>query len=303
MGKETAGKAAGQKDYDTQEKELEDYPDVFADIINALIYQGEQKVRPEHLRQAVTETRYRDATGALRKQIEDLGKYEEVDGEAKTLFLLANQTVSDEHMILRKCGYTGGYYRGQYKGQTRDICPVLELVLYWGEEPWKGKTGIREFFHEKALSDRLWEFIDDEKLHVFEMRRLPREVIDRFTGDMRILLECLSGNADGKYMEWRIKHVEAFLELMQVLTGDSNYRKLAEDLQNKNSGNEEEGGGCNMGDLIGDAWREGIQQGVRQGLIAACKEFGATFEETAQKLKEKFSLTDEEAEKEMQLYW
>ena len=35
----------GEKD--KIEKLLEDYPDVFADIINVLVYQGEEVVKPE----------------------------------------------------------------------------------------------------------------------------------------------------------------------------------------------------------------------------------------------------------------
>ena len=38
----------GEKD--KIEKLLEDYSDVFADIINVLVYQGEEVVKPEELR-------------------------------------------------------------------------------------------------------------------------------------------------------------------------------------------------------------------------------------------------------------
>lgn len=114
MEERTVVKAAERKDYDTSEKELEEYPDVFADIINAFIYQGKQEVNPDNLQPAATESRYMDATGRLRRQTEDLGKYEIVNGEARILFLLSNQSAADRRMILRKCGYTGGCYRGQY---------------------------------------------------------------------------------------------------------------------------------------------------------------------------------------------
>ena len=46
----------GQKDLAA--KDLESRPEVFADIINALIYEGEQIVSPEQLRPAPTETLY-----------------------------------------------------------------------------------------------------------------------------------------------------------------------------------------------------------------------------------------------------
>ena len=55
-----------------------------------------------------------------------------------------------------------------------------------------------------------------------------------------------------------------------------------------------------------EARAEGHQEGRQEGLkalISTCKELGITFDETAAKVREKFSLKYEEAEKSMQLYW
>ena len=56
--------------------------------------------------------------------------------------------------------------------------------------------------------------------------------------------------------------------------------------------------------------REGFEEGERKGrqdglkaLISTCKELGISFDETAIKVKEKFSLEDEEARKNTELYW
>lgn len=48
---------------------------------------------------------------------------------------------------------------------------------------------------------------------------------------------------------------------------------------------------------------EGLQEGLIQGLITTCKELGVSFEATMAKLKEKYSMKDEEAQKNMKLYW
>ena len=51
---------------------------------------------------------------------------------------------------------------------------------------------------------------------------------------------------------------------------------------------------------------KGIEQGIEQGikvLISVCKELKISHDETAEKVKEKFSLGDEETEKSMRLYW
>ena len=51
---------------------------------------------------------------------------------------------------------------------------------------------------------------------------------------------------------------------------------------------------------------EGREEGRKEGLqalITTCKELGVSFEETAAKLKEKYSLGDTEVQKSMNLYW
>lgn len=53
---------------------------------------------------------------------------------------------------------------------------------------------------------------------------------------------------------------------------------------------------------IEEGMRKGIQEGLK-ALISTCKELGISFDETAIKVKEKFSLGDEETRNNMKLYW
>ena len=58
-----------------------------------------------------------------------------------------------------------------------------------------------------------------------------------------------------------------------------------------------------MCELFDQYTRRGIAQGVAQGIIIMCKEFNASYEETLQKVRAKLNVSEQEAEKEMQLYW
>lgn len=49
--------------------------------------------------------------------------------------------------------------------------------------------------------------------------------------------------------------------------------------------------------------KEAFEEGFREGFINACQEGGLSYDVTAAKVKERFSLSDEEVEKNMQLYW
>ena len=59
----------GQKDL--TEKSLEMYPDVFADVVNALIYHGRQVLQVKDLQAAPTETLYPSGEERLRNQFHD----------------------------------------------------------------------------------------------------------------------------------------------------------------------------------------------------------------------------------------
>ena len=69
----------------------------------------------------------------------------------------------------------------------------------------------------------------------------------------------------------------------------------------------EEDGEMDMCKALEDLRQEGIDiglaRGVERGFIEAFQEIGKSYEETMKTLREKFSLTAEDAEQKMQRYW
>ncbi len=47
----------------------------------------------------------------------------------------------------------------------------------------------------------------------------------------------------------------------------------------------------------------GIEQGIEQGIIEICKEMNLTFEQTAEKLKLRFNISEQEAQERVRHYW
>ncbi len=83
------GKMAEQKDL--AEKDFVAFPDVAADTLNALLYDGEPIVSAAELLSAPTETLYYGDSGKrLRNQYEDLAKYEMREGQIRAMYLFAN---------------------------------------------------------------------------------------------------------------------------------------------------------------------------------------------------------------------
>ena len=54
-------------------KNFETYPDIAADILNALLYEGKQEIKEENLLASPTETLYQGET-KLQNQLEDIAK-------------------------------------------------------------------------------------------------------------------------------------------------------------------------------------------------------------------------------------
>ena len=299
---------------DVTQKNLEGFPDVAADILNVFIYGGRQVVEAERLYPAPTETEYAAPGAALRNQLEDVSKYEIQEGKIQVQYLLANQSEMDAGMILRRTGYVGAVYREQYDGKAGDCFPVVSLVLYWGEGSWTKACSIREFFRKRKLPPKLWKLVDDHRLHVFEMRNLLPEVRELFTSDMRLVVDYL---AEGNefWSDRPVVHKEALIRLLRALGGDTNVEDTAQILKEMNVKEEDEITMCELFDQytrrgkkegikegIEAGFSEGLQQGLN-ALISTCRELGVSFDDTAARVKEKFSLGDEETRKNMQLYW
>lgn len=295
---------------DVTQKNLEGFPDVMADILNVFIHGGKQAVQAESLYPAPTETEYAAPDSALRSQLEDISKYEIQDGRIRVQYLLANQSNVDSRMILRKAGYVGAIYREQYDGKVQDDFPVVSLLLYWGEGHWSRTRSIRDFFRKRDLPQQLWNLVDDCRLHVFEMRNLPPEVRELFTSDMRLIVDYLAeGNSFRSNRP--VVHKEALVRLLRALGGDVNVEDTARILKELNINEEDEITMCELFDQytrrgrkegIKEGFNDGLQKGL-QALISTCRELGVSFDETAAKVKEKFSIGEEEARKNMQLYW
>ncbi|MBR1855203.1 MAG: Rpn family recombination-promoting nuclease/putative transposase [Lachnospiraceae bacterium] len=130
----------GQKDL--SQKNLEMYPDVFADMVNALYYKGQCTVREEELKPAPTESLYSTGRQHLKNQFQDVSMYLIKGGQIKMCYMLENQMKTESKMVLRKAGYEGAIYRRQF--DEKEVYPVAGLVLYWGKGHWRAPRSLKD---------------------------------------------------------------------------------------------------------------------------------------------------------------
>ena len=99
-----------QSSPDKVEKILEDYGDVFADIINVLVYHGEEVVRSENLADGPTASLFKAAEGNWGQKGRDVIKMDVRNHIAYALYGLENQTAVNYVMPVRSMGYDYASY-------------------------------------------------------------------------------------------------------------------------------------------------------------------------------------------------
>lgn len=211
---------------DLTEKVLEAYNDVFADIVNVLLFNGEKKIREEDLIDASVHSQYKTSDDMLHEQERDVSKFWNNCNVKIALLGIENQTKPEKQMPLRIFGYEGASYREQLGNAT--VYPVVTLILYFGtDKHWSyGKT-IKEVVN---IPEELDEYVNNVKINVFEVAWLSDSVIEKFTSDFRIVAKFFSEKRKNKnYIpndKSIIRHVDAILKLLSVMTGDSRYEAI-----------------------------------------------------------------------------
>ena len=247
------------KDKDITEKMLEKYNDVFADILNVLLFAGGDVVDESALTDALPMSMLK-IDGRVRTQERDIAKYWRKNKINVALFGLENQTVPNKLMPLRVFGYDGAEYIKQSRKENSDRAkyPVITLVLYLGYE--KRWNYPKRLFDVLDIDEDIRPYVNDFKINLFEIAYLEREKIDLFKRDFRILADYLyqmRKNRDYIADETNIAHVEELLTLMSAMTGDNRFEETINDLKGKEK--------VNMCEVLDRVEAKGIEKGRLEG--------------------------------------
>lgn len=250
---------------DLSEKLLEDYSDVFADIMNVLAFQGERLLKPENIIDGPTVSRYKDADAETRENIRDVVKYDR-GNVTFALFGLENQSVIDKHMVFRVMGYDYASYLKQINEKSPVIHPVITLVLYFGFKRWDGPRDVlsavdKNIPYAKYLSKNLL----NPKVNIVEVAFLPKEIREQFTSDFRIVADYFCAVREGREKEVRynkqeIKHVSEILEFFSVFAKDKRFENCKPVLTEQ-----AKKGAVTMCTVMDYAEKQGIEKGRAEG--------------------------------------
>lgn len=221
------------------------------------------------------------------------------NGQVHALYTLENQSSIDSLMPLRSAGYEGAAYRRQYKsGSEQEIYPVISVVLNWSDQPWKAATSVRELLDYSVPADAE-DYLDKNRIHVFDMRFLEKSTRELFEGDVRVVLDYLSDRESMILRRQKLRNPVEVMKMLHALSGDTRYLESITFMK-------ENGGEKSVCDLLDYMVNQGMQQGLQEGvrvLITTYKEFGVTYEAAAAGVKQKYDLDDAEVQRNMKLYW
>ena len=244
---------------DIAEKRLEDHNDVFADIFNNLVFQGETVLEEERLTPLPTEAFTRQIDGDLRQGNRDIRKADGEHGAYRLICAAENQTSSDNTMPQRVMGYEYAGYEEQissivdenrknnnpaYSKRIHDdqrLIPIVTAVLYWGSKPWQGPLCLHDMLKfPPDKKDIIKPYVANYPMNLIDLSNVSKETRERMTSDFRLLLDYLACRNNPEELkafmadkERVIRHPEEFLDAMSELASDGRYKVIKEQMQAK----------------------------------------------------------------------
>ena len=232
---------------DLDQKQLLEWEDTFADIVNNLLFKGQEIIKPSELKPAKRDSLYKDRELRNRMQERDVAKIWEQCGIHMAYLGLDDQTSIHRAMPLRIIGYDGAAYRDELnkieddeakaddannkddeKKNPLQIYPAISMVLHFDyKQRWTGPRTLKECF--KNIHPLLEPYINDYKIHVFDIAWLSDDTIKRFKNDFRFLADYYAQmRKTGKWipMSGKIHHIKALFDLFSSTTNDTRFLEM-----------------------------------------------------------------------------
>lgn len=167
----------------------------FADLFNAVLFEGNQIIKPNELKVSDTEAstiiHHKEYAQSIQqsRDIIKIQKTSTVYGVQFVLLGLENQEHIHYAMPLRVMGYDYSTYKKQYDSNARKyktekglsqneylskmkktdkFTPVITVVIYYGETAWDGAISLHEMLH---IPNEMKQYINNYKMLLVEVRK------------------------------------------------------------------------------------------------------------------------------------
>ena len=250
--------------YDISEKEYFKNNEMFSNIFNYFLYDGQNEIKKEDLEELDTKLVFTNPVDSIRER--DIYKKAIIknDGERTYLLLgIENQTKMDKYMLLRIIGYNYFSYYNQIQNIEKSnkddkikLYPVITLIIYFSYKKWNGPKDLYSLLDIK--DERIKKYISNEKLNIIEPYNMNENDFVKLNNELAFLFRFIknSGNKDNlsrlvlnsDYREIDIKTVRL---INRVTSAEINIV--------------ESEGRINMCKAINDMKKESRQEGILEG--------------------------------------
>ena len=274
---------------DKKQKVYFEDPRKFADVWNALVYEGEQVVSWKGLRECSPVLVHAEGEGT-KERTPDVCMKQTANGEMLAILILENQKEVDYGMAARVfleeamayerqargirrrnrelyentkgAGHLGKYL--YFFGKEDRLRPVSTLVLYWNDEEWDGARSLHELI-DFGGAEWMRELVPEFRLRMYDMSNV--EHLERFRTDVGTLVGLYQRKEDKEaFREFGSraevegggrKLDELGMEVLGILVKSKRLMKLLDTKKEKEE--------LTMCKAIDDIYEEGREEGIKEG--------------------------------------
>ncbi len=311
---------------DLSSNRLISHPDVFADIINTIVYDGRLVLNERNLKPFYVNTSTAKPNGKLKGLYRDNCMEDLRNGIRYIIWGIENQYVFDRTTPFKVMGYDYTSYDRQiesFQAQNKKehaktyitgllpeqkLTPVITLILYYGDDNLPDNIcAMLNMPEEKEVR----KFIQNYNLNVIRLKEFTKEQTDLFRSDFSCIAKCLAKSYNKQEQLNMLKeskqvllHPRDTLFTLASITKDQRYLSLSET-------NKEKSKMCEIADALE---KMGYDKGIMQGkdlerengiksMIEACQELNVAKAITYEKVSQKYNLPPDKATEYMKKYW
>lgn len=298
----------------------------FADLFNAVLFEGRQVIKPEELEDMNTEESsvlehrsYAESIKASRDNVK-IQKKSSAYGVQFVLLGLESQEHIHYAMPMRVMGYDYGSYKKQYDSnakkykkaegmeedeylskmkKTDKFIPIITVVIYYGEKPWDGATSLHGMLN---IPEEMANYINDYKMLLVEARQNDLTLHNVNNKGLFNLLQIIlernvpKNEVKEKAIEYSKEH-KTNKNVIMTVAGATNI-KLDYNALEKGDGNM-----CTLFDEIAkESESKGRAVGEAKGIVEIGCEFGLSENDILERLQSKLNVSLQRAQEYLKMF-
>ena len=284
-------------------------PERFADMFNAIVFNGRRTVDPRNVTpwdKETDEVKVKGKDVFANWRLRDTIKVVELQDAIYCLMAIEHQIKEAPEMPLRVMEYDVREYLRQMREEgASKLKPIITLVIYRKGDEWSYATALHEMFDETAKEflekTGIISYLPDYSMNLFIPKAATEEELEKFETDLKYVMTYVRYSDDkNKLMNYaRENDIVLNIESVTIINALTNSNLKIEE------GKDEVQMCKALDDLIEDGRNEGRSEGIeigRQegsiiGFITACREFDKKDTEIMELITEKYAITNQEAER------